>query len=80
MPIPDLIVGVLSESSEHLERGVKMTDYALQGLKNTGLWTPWRQRWRFLSFGARRREYPPTTCKAGKERVCSKVLAGLEFP
>lgn len=32
-PAPDLVVEVLSESTEHRDRGVKMQDYALDGVK-----------------------------------------------
>jgi Uma2 family endonuclease len=76
-PIPDLIVEVLSPSTEKRDRGIKFTDYALHGVREYWIIDPVAE-----TVEPHRLEgdaYPPAV--AQKDGLLdSQVIAGFEIP
>ncbi len=76
-PIPDLIVEVLSPSTEKRDRGIKFTDYALHGVKEYWIVDAVAETVEFYHLVGD--IYPPVT--AMKEgQLSSDVIAGFEIP
>lgn len=76
-PAPDFVVEVLSESTEHRDRGIKMDDYALNGVKEYWLVdTDKKVVEQYLLQG----EKYSLKEKLSHGTVQCQVLAGLEVP
>ncbi len=76
-PIPDLIVEVLSPSTEARDRGVKFTDYALHGVREYWIIDPVAE-----TVELHRLEgdaYPPAPAQ-NDGLLSSQVIAGFEIP
>lgn len=76
-PVPDFVVEVLSDSTGKRDRGIKMEDYALNGVQKYWLVSPDRREVE---------QYIPEDSafrlkeKTGHGTVCCVVLSGLEIP
>jgi Uma2 family endonuclease len=76
-PIPDLIVEVLSPSTEQRDRGIKFNDYALHGVEEYWIIDTMEE-----SVELHRLEdaaYPPAPGQKDG-LLCSNVIAGFEIP
>lgn len=76
-PVPDFVVEVLSESTEKRDRGIKMEDYALNGVQEYWLVSPDRQEVeQYILKG----DVFHLKEKIAHGTVCCVVLSGLDIP
>lgn len=80
MPVPDLVVEVLSPSTEKNDRGVKFVDYALHGVEEFWIVDSEAETVEVFHLAEGAKAYGSTPRLQGAEEVCSRVLAGLVFP
>lgn len=76
-PIPDLIVEVLSPSTEARDRGVKFTDYALHGVREYWIIDPVDETVELHQLEGD--TYPPAPAQ-NDGLLSSQVIAGFEIP
>lgn len=76
-PIPDLIVEVLSPSTEARDRGIKFQDYALHGVSEYWIIDPVAETVEL--YRLKGIEYPPVSAQADGMLV-SDVVPGFEIP
>jgi Uma2 family endonuclease len=76
-PIPDLIVEVLSPSTEERDRGIKFLDYALHGVGEYWIIDTVAETVELYRLAGD--VYPPTLAQADG-LLCSDVIAGFEIP
>lgn len=76
-PIPDLIVEVLSPSTEGRDRGIKFQDYALHGVKEYWIIDPVAESVEVYRLAGE--IYPPVE-RQTDGTLCSDAIAGFEIP
>jgi Uma2 family endonuclease len=76
-PIPDLVVEILSESTEARDRGVKFEDYAAHGVRE--YWLIDAERKVIEQFVLRGDDYHLQT-KTGSGEIVSEVISGFKAP
>ncbi|OYW75153.1 MAG: hypothetical protein B7Z37_14730 [Verrucomicrobia bacterium 12-59-8] len=76
-PIPDLIVEVLSPSTEGRDRGIKFQDYALHGVAEYWIIDPVTDSVELYRLAGE--VYPPTE-RHTEGMLCSDAIAGFEIP
>ena len=76
-PIPDFACEVLSDSTEHRDRGVKFRDYAAHGVGEYWIIDPERE---LLEQYLPREGRYELTLKSGSGEVASAVVPGLRIP
>ena len=76
-PIPDLIVEVLSPSTEKRDRGIKFTDYALHGVAEYLIVDPVAETAEFYRLNGD--AYPPVTPQT-EGLISSDIVPGFEIP
>jgi Uma2 family endonuclease len=76
-PIPDLIVEVLSPSTEARDRGIKFQDYALHGVAEYWIIDPVAESVELYRLAGE--VYPPTE-RQTEGSLCSDAIAGFEIP
>ena len=76
-PIPDLIVEVLSPSTEARDRGIKFQDYALHGVAEYWIIDPVAESVELYRLAGEL--YPPTE-RQTEGMLCSDAIAGFEIP
>lgn len=76
-PIPDLIVEVLSPSTEARDRGIKFQDYALHGVAEYWIIDPVTESVELYRLAGE--VYPPTE-RQTEGLLCSDAIAGFEIP
>lgn len=76
-PIPDLIVEVLSPSTESRDRGIKFQDYALHGVAEYWIIDPVAES--VEPYRLAGEVYPPTE-RLTEGLLCSDAIAGFEIP
>jgi Uma2 family endonuclease len=76
-PIPDLIVEVLSPSTEERDRGIKFQDYALHGVAEYWIIDPVAESVELYRLADQ--VYPPTE-RQTEGLLCSDAIAGFEIP
>lgn len=77
-PVPDFVVEVLSESTSKNDRGVKMEDYALHGVKEYWLIEPARQ---FVEqYYLKHNSFFLHKMYGEGDVIQSDVIRGLQFP
>jgi Uma2 family endonuclease len=76
-PIPDLIVEVLSPSTEARDRGIKFQDYALHGVAEYWIIDPVAESVELYRLAGE--IYPPTE-RQTEGMLCSDAIAGFEIP
>ncbi|QJD79696.1 Uma2 family endonuclease [Spirosoma rhododendri] len=79
-PAPDLIVEVLSKSTQQNDRGVKFEDYAAHGVTEYWLVDPVRETIETFSIDADTTEYAATGLFRVGQSVGSQVVAGFTIP
>lgn len=77
-PVPDFIVEILSESTEKVDRGVKLEDYAAHGVREYWIVDPHEQTLEQYLLDAEGGY--KLKLKMGKGEVTSEVLQGLVLP
>ncbi|MFK7981012.1 MAG: Uma2 family endonuclease, partial [Saprospiraceae bacterium] len=75
-PAPDLIVEVLSKSTEKRDRGIKFKDYEAHGV--TEYWIIDPKNKTIKQYVLKKNKYELVT-KSTSEKVFSKALTGLDF-
>ena len=80
MPVPDLVVEVLSPSTEKNDRGVKFVDYALHGVEEFWIVDCEAETVEVYHLPEGEKAYGPPHRFQGSQEVSSRVLAGLLFP
>ena len=81
-PAPDLVVEVLSKSTKHRDRGVKLQAYALDGVAEYWIADPTRQvieQYRLVT-GREDNSYELTGAFSGDDELTSHVLPGFTIP
>ena len=76
-PIPDLIVEVLSPSTESRDRGIKFEDYALHGVAEYIIVDPTAETVEFYRLAGK--VYPPVAAQT-EGVLSSDVVPGFEIP
>lgn len=76
-PIPDLIVEVLSPSTEIRDRGIKFEDYSFHGVGEYWIVDPVTETVELYSLAGQ--SYPPVSAQAGG-MLSSDVIPGFEVP
>lgn len=76
-PVPDLIVEVLSKSTQQIDRGIKFTDYESQAVKEYWIVDPDNKIVEQYTLKKNRYEL---ALKSGNGHLNSIVLQGLEIP
>lgn len=76
-PVPDFVAEVLSESTEKRDRGVKMEDYAINGVKEYWLIDPDKKVIEQYLLQGEKFEIKEIV---GHGTICCAVLEGLEIP
>lgn len=76
-PIPDLIVEVLSPSTEARDRGIKFQDYALHGVAEYWIIDPVAESVELYRLAGE--VYPPAE-RQTDGLLCSDAIAGFEIP
>ena len=79
-PAPDLVVEVLSPSTEARDRGVKFRDYAAHGIREYWLIDPDAETVEVFQLNEEAMEYGPTRLLAGQDLASSQVLTGFTVP
>ncbi len=79
-PAPDLVVEVLSPSTEARDRGVKFRDYAAHGIREYWLIDPDAETVEVFQLNEEAMEYGPTRLLAGQDLASSQVLTGFAVP
>lgn len=77
LPAPDLVVEVLSPSTEKIDRKVKFEDYAAHGTDE--YWIVDAERQTIEQYLLAAEEYQ-LAVKAAEGTICSRALPGLEMP
>lgn len=80
MPVPDLVIEVLSPSTEENDRGVKFVDYALHGVEEYWIVDSEAGTVEVYHLPEGEKAYGAAPRLRGSDEVCSHVLAGLVFP
>ncbi|MBI4626135.1 MAG: Uma2 family endonuclease [Verrucomicrobia bacterium] len=80
MPVPDLIVEVLSDSTAANDRGIKFADYAAHGVGEYWIVDPEAETIEVYLRDTAASVYLAAAPLRGAAIVRSRVLAGLEFP
>lgn len=76
-PVPDLIVEVLSPSTEKRDRGIKFQDYALHGVAEYWILDPLAESVELYRLAGE--AYPPVE-RQTEGLLCSDAIAGFEIP
>lgn len=80
MPVPDLAVEVLSDSTAERDRGVKFADYAIHGVREYWIIDPEAETLEIFSLPEGSKCYPPTPVLGKSDTAGSSLLPGLTFP
>lgn len=79
-PAPDLIVEVLSKSTQQNDRGIKSEDYAAHGVGEYWLVDPVRETIETFSIDADTSEYAATGLFRVGQSVSSQAIVGFTIP
>ena len=79
-PAPDLIVEVLSKSTQQNDRGIKSEDYAVHGVGEYWLVDPVRETIETFSIDADTSEYAATGLFRAGQSVSSQAIVGFTIP
>lgn len=80
-PAPDFVVEVISKSTEKVDRGVKMIDYALHGVQEYWLVLPEKRLIeKYILDNFYKDKYYLEKIYTIEDDIQSKVLPGLQFP
>jgi Uma2 family endonuclease len=80
MPVPDLVVEVLSPSTESNDRGVKFVDYALHGVEEYWIVDCEAETVEVHHLPEGTKAYAKAPRLHGTDEIRSRVLPGLVFP
>lgn len=79
-PAPDLVVEVLSKTTEFRDRGIKFQDYAAHGVKEYWIIDPYQQTVEPFELDAEFMTFETQPVKSIKDRLSSQVVAGFDIP
>ncbi|MEZ0540743.1 Uma2 family endonuclease [Fibrella arboris] len=79
-PAPDLVVEVLSKSTQKHDRDTKFVDYAAHGVAEYWLVDPLRQRVEQFTIDADTEEYEAVATYTIKQTITSQSVAGFAIP
>lgn len=79
-PAPDLVVEVLSKSTQKHDRETKFVDYAAHGVAEYWIIDPLRQQVEQFTIDADTEEYEAMATYSIKQVISSRSVAGFEIP
>lgn len=79
-PAPDLVVEVLSKTTEQRDRGIKYEDYAAHGVQEYWIIDPYAQTVETYLLDREFMQYEATGNLTVKDSLRSQVVAGFEIP
>ena len=79
-PAPDFVVEVLSDSTKHIDRGIKKDDYAAHGTKEYWLVDPQKQVVEQYLLDGEKGVFWLFTKKTVGDHIECQAIAGLRFP
>lgn len=80
-PAPDLIVEVLSKSTQKNDRGIKMDDYALHGVQEYWIVDPWQKRVeQYGLLSPQDRSYLLFEKYGLSDEITARTLSGFSVP
>ena len=79
-PAPDLVVEVLSKSTEHRDRGIKFQDYAAHGVSEYWIIDPFRREVEAHALDLEFMQYESVKPLTIKDQLSSKMVEGFDIP